>query len=251
MLQGSPADVLLQSCLALGPALIKDAITRSRLDESVAGLALQELLDTGQLILLEDVGIAASQWSVLKGSIDAALVAYHETYPLRRGMPREELKSRLKLLPRIFNLVIHKLALEDTLIEGDKWVALPGHIVRFSPYQQVKVDKLMEQFAASPFSPPTIKQCQVEMGEAIYSGLLEIGDLVAVSDEVVFRKSDYQRMVQQIREILQIKGQISLAEVRDQFHTSRRYAQALLEHLDTLGITIRSGDYRKLKKQNV
>ncbi len=44
--QGSPSDVLLQACLALGPALIKDVIARSRLEETAAGPALQELLDT-------------------------------------------------------------------------------------------------------------------------------------------------------------------------------------------------------------
>jgi selenocysteine-specific elongation factor len=251
MIQGSAADVLLQACLALGPVLIKDAIARSRLEEPTAGSALQELLDAGQLILLEDVGIAASQWSGLKGSIDTALVTYHETYPLRRGMPREELKSRLKLPPRLFNLVMHRLASENVLIEAAKWVALPRHTVRFSPFQQVKVDKLMEKFEAAPFAPPSVKECQAEVGEAIFSALLESGDLVAVSDELAFRKSTYELMVEQIRLALQQKGQISLAEVRDLFNTSRRYAQALLEHLDAAGMTVRSGDFRKLKKQNV
>jgi selenocysteine-specific elongation factor len=248
--QGSPADRLLQACLVLGPALVKDAIARSRLEEPAAESALQDLLDTEQLILLEDVGIAAAHWSELKETMRSALADYHQTYPLRHGMPREELKSRLKLSPRTFNLVIHRLALEGTLNEGDKWIAIPGHIVRFSPFQQVKVDQLMKQFADSPYSPPTIKECQTEVGEAVYSSLLEFGNLVAVSGEVVFRKTDYEKMVQQISETLQRKGQISLAEVRDLFHTSRRYAQGLLEHLDALGITIRSGDFRKLKRSN-
>jgi selenocysteine-specific elongation factor len=47
---------------------------------------------------------------------------------------------------------------------------------------------------------------------------------------------------------MQNKGRISLAEVRDLFQTSRRYIQALLEHLDAIGVTIREGDFRKLKK---
>jgi len=72
---------------------------------------------------------------------------------------------------------------------------------------------------------------------------------LAVSDEVVFRKSDYEFMVEKIRLSLQQKGQISLAEVRDLFKTSRRYVQALLEHLDATGMTVRSGDFRKLRKE--
>ena len=246
--QGSPAEVLLQASLSLGPVPVKDVLARSRLEDSVFGPALQELLDSGQLIQLEDIAIAAPQWSSIKENIVTALAAFHATYPLRRGMPREELKSRLKIPPRLFNLIVRKLAAENILIEGTKWAALPGHVVRFSPFQQVKVDKLMLQFSAAPFAPPSVKECQAEVGEDIYSALLEFGDLHAVSDEVVFRKSDYDSMSEKIRLIIQQRGQISLAEVRDLFNTSRRYAQALLEHLDASGVTIRSGDFRKLRK---
>jgi len=247
MAQGSPTEVLLQTYLALGPALVKDAITRSQLEESTAELALRELLDTGQMTLLEDVGIATAHWDAFKKTILSTVGDYHQAFPLRRGMPREELKSRMKIAPRFFNLAIHRLAVEDTLIEADKWIALPGHTVRFSPFQRAKVDKLMERFSASPYTPPSAKECQAEVGEAIYSVLLESGDLVPVSDEVVFRRFDYETMVEQIHLMLQKKGQISLAEVRDLFQTSRRYAQALLEHLDAIALTVRSGDFRRLK----
>ena len=55
-------------------------------------------------------------------------------------------------------------------------------------------------------------------------------------------------MLKTIEETLQAKGQISLAEVRDLFDTSRKYSQALLEHLDAIGVTVRAGDFRKLRK---
>jgi selenocysteine-specific elongation factor len=246
--QGSPAEVLLQAALALGPAPVKDVIARSRLEGPTAEMAIQELVDTGQGLLLDDLVIAAPQWSLLKETVATALSAYHQAYPLRRGMPREELKSRLKLAPRLFNLVLPKMAAEGVLTEGPKWAALPGHIVRFSPFQQVKVDKLMALFAAAPYAPPSVKECQAEVGEDIFSALREFGDLVAVSDEVVFRKTDYETMVEKIRQALQQKGQLSLAEVRDLLNTSRKYVQALLEHLDAIGVTVRDGDYRRLTR---
>ena len=43
-------------------------------------------------------------------------------------------------------------------------------------------------------------------------------------------------------------GKITLAEVRDLFKTSRKFVQALLEHLDAVGVTMRDGDFRKLRK---
>ena len=246
--QGSPTEVLLQAMLALGPAPIKDAIARSRLEGQAAELALQELVDSGQGLLLDELVIAAPQWSSLKEDAATALSAYHQAYPLRRGMPREELKSRLKLAPRLFSLVLPKMAAEGVLTEGPKWAALPGHMVRFSPFQQVKVDKLMARFAAAPYAPPSVKECQAEVGEDILNALRDFGDLVAVSDEVVFRKTDYESMVEKIRQALQQKKQISLAEVRDLLNTSRKYVQALLEHLDAIGVTVRDGDFRRLKR---
>jgi len=252
---GSPADVLLQASLAIGPTPAKDLVARSRLEVQEAAAALEESVASGQLIILgggpltvDGVAIAASQWSMLKESVVKALAIYHETYPLRRGMPREELKSRLKLSPRVFNAVLNRLATDGALTESVKWATLPGHTVRFSPFQQVKVDRLMALFAAAPYAPPSVKECQAEIGEDIFNALLEFGDLVAVSPEVVFRKEDYETMEEKIRQTLQQKGQITLAEVRDLFKTSRRYIQALLEHLDAAGLTIRTGDIRRLKK---
>ena len=250
MARGSPADVLLQNFITCGPAAIKDIIERSHLEEQVVGSALQELLNTGQLLILEDVAFTSSQWSSQRESILSVLTAYHKTFPLRRGMPREELKSQLKLSSPRFNLIIHKLASDNVILDDNRMVALPGHVVQFSTFQQGRVDQLMKQFALNKFTPPSIKECQAQVGEAVFSALLESGELVAVSTDVVFRKEDYEKMIKKIHFALQQKGQISLAEVRDLFDTSRRYAQALLEHLDATGETIRFGDFRRLKKPN-
>jgi selenocysteine-specific elongation factor len=256
LLQGTPAEVLLQASLALGPATVKEVIAHSHLDSAAAALALEELTAGEQVLQLDDLPLLVdsntlvmplSQWQAMKDMVTKALTTYHQSYPLRRGMPREELKSRLKLHPRIFNLILLKLAGESVITAGEKWAAIPAHRVLFSPFQQLKVDKLMEQFTAAPFAPPVIKECKLDVGEDVFNTLVEAGDLVAVSDEIVFRKIDYEAMVEKIRQALQQKGQLTLAEARDLFSTSRRYVQALLEHLDACSITIREGDYRKLK----
>ena len=247
MAQGTPPDLLLQAALALGPALSRDVILRSRLEPVIAETALQELIASGQLIILEDMMIPASQWAALAESLLGIVTAFHQTFPLRQGIPREELKSRLKLSPRIFNLILHRLASEGILTEAPKWAALPDHQVRFSPFQQVKVDKLLAQFAAAPLAPPSVKDCQAEAGEDIFNTLLEFGDLVAVSVEVVFRKNVYDSMVEKVIQVTRQNGKVTLAEVRDLLNTSRRYTQALLEHMDATGVTVREGDYRRLK----
>jgi selenocysteine-specific elongation factor len=66
---------------------------------------------------------------------------------------------------------------------------------------------------------------------------------------VLFRRQDYDLMVERILREIQQNEKITLGEVRDLFGTSRKYAQALLERLDALGITRRDGDFRRLRKK--
>jgi selenocysteine-specific elongation factor len=54
-------------------------------------------------------------------------------------------------------------------------------------------------------------------------------------------------MVARVRAHLEREGTVTLAQVRDLFGTSRKYAQALLEHLDEQRITRRVGDERVLR----
>jgi selenocysteine-specific elongation factor len=105
----------------------------------------------------------------------------------------------------------------------------------------------MRRFEQNPFGPPSVKECQAAVGNEVVTALLELNKLIAVSSEVVFRLQDYDLMVGEIRKTIEKNGKISLAEARDIFKTSRKYAQALLEHLDTIGVTIRDDDFRKLK----
>ncbi len=257
MAQGTPAEILLQSMLALGIARLQDVITRSNLDSATAKQAAQDLFTSGELIAIEggpgiipspqSMMFSNSYWVQLKQHVLQELADYHKSYPLRSGMPREELKSRLKLSARVFNSILHRLASENGLEEAGSLVRLTGYKIQFTPQQQRSVDGLLERFAASPFSPPTTKECQAEVGEELYNAMMEVGLLVPIPPDVVFRKQDYELMVTEIIDLLKTKQTISAGEVRDHFNTSRRYVLALLEFLDAQGITVREGDVRRLK----
>lgn len=255
--QGSPADVLFEASLALNAAPLKEIVTKSRLDASTAEAALKELQETGQLVFLEDskldiksdaLAIALPHWNDLSGRVENILDTFHKQFPLRRGIPREELKSRLKVTPRIFNATLKVLVESNILKDARGAVSRLGHEIKFDASQQAKVQELMRKFAKNPYATPSIKECQAEVGEEIISALIEMGELVAVSQDVIFRKQDYDGMVEKIKVTIQQKEQVTLGEVRDMLDTTRKYIQALLEHLDSIGVTMRAGDARKLRK---
>jgi len=255
--QGSPADILFEAALALQAAPLKEMAAKSRLESSAAESALRELIDSGQILLLEDgaqsavsnaLAIALPHWNALSGKILQTIEAYHRQFPLRRGIPREELKSKLKLAPRIFNVVVSKVISEQSITAQSTWLSKPEHEIKFDAADQAKVKALLRTFDQNPFATPSLKECQSEAGEEVVNALLELGELTAVSQEVLFRKKDYDTLVAKVRNAIETKGEITLAEARDALGTTRKYAQALLEHLDAIGITARNGDARALKK---
>jgi selenocysteine-specific elongation factor len=249
--QGSPAEILLEAALALGAAAAKDVIARSRLEAESAASALKELLEAGSLVSLEDGNnqllIALSQWNALQDKALQIVGDYHKSFPLRKGIPREELKSKLKLSPRVFNAAIAKLITDHSITDYSALLFLPSHTVTLDGANQAKASGLMRKFAANPFGPPSVKECQAEVGEEVYNALIEMGELTAVSSDVVFRTKDYETMVAKVKSAIAQLGQATLAEVRDLLGTTRKYVQALLEHLDAIGVTMRNGEARRLK----
>jgi selenocysteine-specific elongation factor len=219
---------------------------------------LIELIDSWQIIVLETGEVLPSadllawdrtHWDEETGRARRELETYHRANPLRKGMSREELKSRLKIAsPRLFNAAIRHWAGDGILEESGSLVRQPGFAVRFNPQEQEAVDRLLARFAQNPYSPPTVKDAQAEVGDDVFAALLDLGYFVPVSGEVVFRKEDYDRLRQVVHQHFEREETLTAAQFRDLLNTSRRYALAFLEHLDTAGVTVREGDLRRLRK---
>ena len=165
---GSPLDVLLQASLALGAASLKDLVNKARLGQEVAAAAIQELIDQGEWVLLEKgtpsptgdlLVMQRGQWEAETRRALAEVSAFHANNPLRRGMPREELKSRLKATPRFFQAALRRWLEESLLAEMGTLVRLSDFQPVYTPAQQESIRSLLARFAASPYSPPTIKEC--------------------------------------------------------------------------------------------
>lgn len=257
---GTPGEILLQTLMGLGIAPLKDIVSRSNLDIETVEKALAELNMMGLVVFPEAKGEAdltamntliasRTYWEQISTKATGEIAQYHRTNPLRRGMPKEELKSRLNLPPRVFNSLLSGLIADARVEEFGPLVRLPEHEIRFNARQQIAVDHLMERFWKNPYTPPTVKECQESVGNEVYLALLDLGRLIQVASDVVFSAEGYQDMLAQIKGLFTTQETVTAAQVRDHFKTSRRYALALLEFLDSQGITIREGDVRRLRAQ--
>ena len=85
------------------------------------------------------------------------------------------------------------------------------------------------------------------MGAEVLAALIDLGRLIKLSDEVLLLVETYRSGVDEIRAYLIEHKTITVAQVRDLFNTSRKYALALVEYLDAQGVTKRLGDERTLR----
>ncbi len=246
---GTPEELLLQVLeghTALTPA------QAARLADLPLGEAEQvaaRLAEQGHVRRLpEGLLMAQASWVRLAERIVREVGDYHRAYPLRAGMPREALRSRLALEGRLFQAILVQAAAEGLLIDEGAAVRLPEHVVRFSPQQQAAVEALFAQIAANPVNTPSVKEATALVGEEVLQVLVERGDVVLVSGEVLFDGATYRRLVAEVQRYIEQHGSISVAQARDAFGTSRKYALALLEHLDSIGVTRRVGDERVLRR---
>nr|MBN1229423.1 selenocysteine-specific translation elongation factor [Anaerolineae bacterium] len=210
------------------------------------GLENGDILSLGDLYL-----ISQNRWAGLAKRLTGELETFHRQRPLRKGMPREALRSRLDIADgRLFGEVVEKAAALKLVVDAGAVVALPGHEVRFTPAQQARIDVLMQQFNNDPVTTPSVKEVQGAVGEDVLQALVERGDLVQVSGDVLFTAETYEWLVGQVTTTIHTQGSITVAEARDLLSTSRKYVLGLLEHLDEIGLTRREGDGRVLRQRS-
>lgn len=252
---GTAADRLLAVLSEAGP--VPEAEARALLDQAGSGPEdpLAEAVASGRARAIGSTSPGAQRrlfveqasWESLRSRAAALLDEYHQANPLRLGMPREELRSRLGLEARRMDRVLAGLAAEGVVeIDGSR-VARSGVAPRLTPEDERNLKDLAQRFRSAPFAPPSIRECREAIGDELWALQVARGAYVEVSQDVVFDRETYLGLLREVHETLSRGGVITVAVVRDRYSTSRKYALALLEHLDQMGATQRVGDERRLR----
>jgi len=258
---GTPTELLVQALQAEEPCTWAELAKRSTLSDDETASALDEALQNGDILILsaepappQERALAPSTYLVSRGGwaristrIEELLANYHRQYPLRQGMPREELKSRLQLSGKAFNQLISSADARELLKESDSFVRAPDFSVIFSDAQQQRIDQVLSQFRQHPYTPPAIGEINQMLNDEILNACFEQGFLIKLSEEIAYLPETYVEMRDKIIAHIQAEGAITIAGVRDLFGTSRRYSLALMGYLDQQGITRRVGDERVLR----
>ena len=187
-------------------------------------------------------------WAAIAARAARALEDYHVAHPLRPGIDREELRSRLGVPPQSFPSVIKGLVADGRLVERDGSLAAPGHTVDLDVTSGAAAD-LLALLSRGRFAPPSLAEAVQQSGATseMVRALAQRGDIVRVSEDVAFARDAYDSALELVRAIIAEEGSVTVAQLRDRMNASRRPVLALLEHLDAQRVTRRVGDARVLR----
>ncbi|HXG35501.1 MAG TPA: SelB C-terminal domain-containing protein, partial [Dehalococcoidia bacterium] len=249
--EGSPGEQVLLLLERGEPLTIGQISQEAQLNEETVLSAAAGLIQQGKLVSLEQGALQRESVVLSKESLERlsesarqALQAYHREFPLRPGMPREDLRGRLGLEGRAFEQALDRWQEEGWLRGNASWARLSEHEPTLSPPQVESKSGLLAALRANPFAP----ELNGLPDPDLLAYLEERGEIVRASESVIFSAEAYRQMTERVLDHLQANGSITLAQVRDMFGNSRKYAQALLERLDRQRVTRRVGDERVLRQ---
>ena len=230
--------LLAQRPAGLSEALVREAITQLVAEGDVRVLAGGDPL-AGPALLVATPAFEATEQRTL-GLLDA----YHAQNPLRRGMPKEELKSRLKLAgpTRALDETLAALAANDALVVEGQNVRRPEFAIRLAPEDEQRGVRWCAAIAAAPFAPPAPSEYDLDATAA--AALVERGDVLRFGEGVHLTPAALEDVAAAVLRVIDRDGAITIATYRDEFATSRKFAQAVLEALDQRRVTRRVGDER-------
>jgi len=258
----SEGEVLLQWARDAGPEGITAREVARRRGEPAerAARALGALAEAGRLLVIPEGsgGARASRWIApdayrqIAERARAQVEAFFARDRLARGMPKAEAVERIFPGPAaaLADTYLAWLHAQNVLRVTGDLVSLPGREAELTDEESTLAGTVLERFAAGGLTPPGPAEIARELSakpqilDGVIRYLTERGKLVRLPGGLILAASSLDRL----REDVAAAGweRFTVADFKDRFGLSRKWAIPLLEHLDSTGFTRRLGDERML-----
>jgi selenocysteine-specific elongation factor len=207
------------------------------------------------------IGITASRVKAIGDAVLQTLTAFHRSNPQAAGHEVEPLRAATgaDLSADAYASILRKLADERKIETSGSIARLPGHNATANAADDRMWQTVKPALEAAAFNVPPIKDlaAQLKIKEPMLKDFLyrkaKTGEVMRVTADRFYTKSTLATLaaVAQATAQSQPTGQFTAAQYRDFAGVGRSLAIEILEFLDTLGITQRIGDARKMRKDFV
>ena len=223
------------------------ALRKSRFSADEIADALQCLQRRNEIVIHQEIASDAHAWQMLRAWAIALIDDAHKRNPERAGLDLNELRTAWgDRSPGVFDALISDLCAADFVQKGSA-IARASHRPALSVELHLTGARIREALSTKPFDPPARKEIEVDRhAPQVLRFLIETGEAIEVSPDVVLLRENFERMKSAVVEFLSKNGRATVSELRQELRTSRRIMVPLLEQLDRFGVTRRVGDQRML-----
>lgn len=234
----------------------KEIIIESSLKEDDVNAFLEILENENNIIrftVSKDVyPIHIDFFNNIKSSIVNELEEFHTRYPLRAGIPKEELRSKYlrNAKPKLTDLFMDRLKIEGVIeIESDL-IKLKGYKPTFTENQNKLREEILNNY--KDYLPMKNEDYAKELNvkidefEEVFNALINNNEIMRLSKDIYLSTENYNKALDLLKEYIAKNGSITIAEFRDLINTNRKMALGLLEYFDQVKLTRREGEKRVL-----
>jgi selenocysteine-specific elongation factor len=192
-------------------------------------------------------------------TIIARLGAHHRESPELPGLQAERLRLTLPERPpaAAFSGILEALLQQGAIAQDGPWYRLPGHRIALSPQDEKLWRAARPLIAADRFRPPRIRDIAAGLKlpenavRVTFKRLMRMGQVIEVAPDHFFLRDTVAEMAAIAGEAADAGGLLTAAAFRDRLDNGRKVAIQILEFFDKAGITIRSADARKVRKDRI
>ncbi len=233
---------------------VRDLAGRTGLVEKAVSSLLENDSETALIGQDPPLAVTRSALERLKSDILTFLERFHRDNPLAAGASQEEVKKRFLdgEAGALFPFILEELRREKKAEAQGGSIRLHGSAVQLSPEQEQIRLSILALFEDRKLQPPTLPEIVERVGEPaskveeIFYYLLQTGALVRVSGDLTLSGSQAEWLDETVRGAFAGSSGFGVAEFKDLFGVTRKYAIPLLEYLDRRKVTRRVGDQRIL-----
>jgi selenocysteine-specific elongation factor len=193
----------------------------------------------------------------LKGKIsemELLLQDFHKKNPLKFGMSKEEVKTKVfskSIKQKIYDEVLKILVDRKKINVSEKFISLLEFKIKFTKDQERMKDIIVKEFKDAVFNPPKYADMAAKEKDKIafkmvFESLLDQGTLIKLNEDCTLLQEYYNKAKKSIKEYIEKNGSIAAGSTRELLDTNRKYAVAILEHLDGIKFTKRVENDRVL-----
>jgi len=206
----------------------------------------------------EEAYTTRARWDALKRFVLDALTKHHKTEPLSPGLEMEAMRTRLpyEIGARAFRPIIDRISHESEIVREESVLRLKSHRVQLGGDAETLGARIEGALASARFQPPDLKQLaealnisanQLSRIRTVLVAMEREARVVKIATDLYFSRAAAEEARNHLVQYLKAHNEITAATFRDLLGASRKFAIALLDHFDHIGVTTRVGDHRRLR----